>query len=292
VPHSRAVAPIWFTEAVSTQPEVGSVNVQGASITFRAWGERGQPGVILVHGSAAHAHWWDHIGPQLSRGRRVVAITLSGHGDSGRRSRYTNDQWADEVVAVNAAAGCTGAPIVVAHSMGGQVAAVLAARAQPAISAVVFVDWAARDLGPDRVQEQRNRAFRSYRPRPDLDTAVRTFRPRPDHDGMLPFVLEHIARHSFRRDNDGWHLKFDPLVYDRVPVILENVQPLQVPSVLMHAELGTLTWADRTESAKRMGPNLTMVKLLAAHHHVMIDRPLVLTAALKTQLQSWAHVLR
>ena len=47
---------------------------------------------MLVHGGAAHSRWWDHIGPLLADGRLVVAIDLSGHGDSARRESYSLDQ--------------------------------------------------------------------------------------------------------------------------------------------------------------------------------------------------------
>ena len=62
-------------------------------------------GIVLVHGGAAHSRWWDHIGPLLAADRRVVAIDLSGHGDSGRRESYSFDAWAGEMLAVAADAG-------------------------------------------------------------------------------------------------------------------------------------------------------------------------------------------
>ena len=49
----------------------------------------------------AEAHWWDHIAPLLP-GRQVVAIDLSGHGESGNRENYNARQWAREIVAVAA----------------------------------------------------------------------------------------------------------------------------------------------------------------------------------------------
>ena len=51
---------------------------------------------MLVHGGAAHSRWWDHIAPMLTEGWRVVAVDLSGHGDSDRRDHYSLDTWARE----------------------------------------------------------------------------------------------------------------------------------------------------------------------------------------------------
>jgi pimeloyl-ACP methyl ester carboxylesterase len=55
--------------------------------------------VVLVHGGSAHRHWWDHIAPVIARDHGVVAIDLSGHGDSDRRPVYNFEAWAGEVVA-------------------------------------------------------------------------------------------------------------------------------------------------------------------------------------------------
>ena len=54
----------------------------------------------MIHGGAAHAHWWDHIAPLLAEGREVIASDLSGHGDSDRRSDYSVEAWAEEALAV------------------------------------------------------------------------------------------------------------------------------------------------------------------------------------------------
>ena len=88
--------PSWFTAALGTAAEEGATEVAGASIVYRAWGQPGQGGMVLVHGGAAHARWWDHIAPLLlAGGHRVAALDLSGHGDSGRRDSYSLDAWAE-----------------------------------------------------------------------------------------------------------------------------------------------------------------------------------------------------
>src|SRR5271168_4120234 len=115
--------PAWFTAALASSAVPRITTVAGASVAYRTWGEPGGRGIVLVHGGAAHSRWWDHIGPLLVEGRRLIAaIDLSGHGDSDRRDSYTFDQWADEVLAVAAAAGITAPPVIVGHSMGGLVA--------------------------------------------------------------------------------------------------------------------------------------------------------------------------
>ena len=98
MPHPQS--PRWFLEALNTPYDRGSVEVDGCPINYLRWGDARKPGVILIHGGAAHAHWWAFIAPQLARNHHVVALDLSGHGDSGKRSAYERETWADEVMAV------------------------------------------------------------------------------------------------------------------------------------------------------------------------------------------------
>lgn len=81
-------APRWFLDALATPYEVSEVEVKGTVVRARCWGPPG-PGVVLVHGGAAHAGWWDHVAPLIAANRRVVAVDLSGHGDSALAATVT-----------------------------------------------------------------------------------------------------------------------------------------------------------------------------------------------------------
>ena len=66
--------PQWFLDALSIEPDHIAVDVEGAAVHALVWGETGRPGIVLVHGGAAHAHWWSHIAPAFLPDFRVVAI--------------------------------------------------------------------------------------------------------------------------------------------------------------------------------------------------------------------------
>src|SRR5579871_4929804 len=129
--------PAWFTAALATAPEERAAECEGTSIAYRAWGDPADRNIVLVHGGAAHSRWWDHIAPLLTSGWRVVAVDLSGHGDSDRRDRYSLDTWAREVLAVVAEAGTPAASVVIGHSMGGLVTLRLATLAGSRIAGAV-----------------------------------------------------------------------------------------------------------------------------------------------------------
>src|SRR2546429_7805098 len=97
--------PAWFSAALDAAVREGTTTVDGASIAYRAWGNPDGRSIVLVHGGAAHSRWWDHIAPMLTDGWRVVAIDLSGHGDSDRRDRHSPRTWAPGGVAGLAAGG-------------------------------------------------------------------------------------------------------------------------------------------------------------------------------------------
>src|SRR3546814_14531039 len=98
---------------------------------------------MLVHGGAAHAHWWDFIAPQLTHHYHVAAIDLSGHGDSGHRDAYAMEQWAREVLHAAGAPGMD-RPITVGPSMGGFVPMLTAARHGDEIDEVGRGSWGGR----------------------------------------------------------------------------------------------------------------------------------------------------
>ena len=76
--------PAWYTAAMAVPYTDRTVSVGGVDIHYLVWGEPGSPGLVFVHGGAAHAHWWTHIAAQFARVYRIAAIDMSGHGDSDR----------------------------------------------------------------------------------------------------------------------------------------------------------------------------------------------------------------
>jgi pimeloyl-ACP methyl ester carboxylesterase len=93
-------APDWFRRALAVPSTDVTVDVDGP-IHSLAWGEPDRRGLVFVHGGGAHAQWWTHVAATFAEEFRVVAVDLSGHGDSTHREQYTLEQWTDEVVAAS-----------------------------------------------------------------------------------------------------------------------------------------------------------------------------------------------
>jgi len=277
--------PTWFAHALAAAPEHREVAVDGTPVHYRVWGEAGRPGLVLVHGGAAHSGWWDHVAPQL-HSHRVVALDLSGHGDSGRRASEDMATWAREVVAV-AAAEDLDRPVVLGHSMGGWVSLVVGVEHPGAVSAVAVIDapLVSRPPEEDRLRERR----RPHRRYPTAEEALARFRTLPPQDVLLPYVHEHVARGSLRRDEDGWTWKFDPQLWGPPPLLAELLPQLTCPAALFRCEKGLVDRAMAAEMAGLTAGGLPVVDLPDAGHHPMLDRPLALVTGIRTLLAFWPH---
>lgn len=280
----------WFTAALDVPVDVGSVTVDGATIMFRAWGRRGDPGIVLVHGGAAHARWWDHIGPILAvGGKRVVALDLSGHGDSGRRETYDLDRWGREVMAVAEAADASELPLIVGHSMGGFVALRTIVTFPYSLAGVIVVDSPLRELSAEQVAAFADLPVPPNNVYPSRDAALRRFRPVPDQP-VIDYIAAHIAEHSLRAERDGWTWKFDPRIVSRAffaPSELDASENLRI--ALIRGERGLLT-SDMVDSAlRRNGHFFPDIEIPDAGHHIMLDQPLALVAALRTLIEAWGQ---
>ena len=83
--------PAWFDQAVAATPDVHRVDCNGCEINYLTWGPEGAPGLVFIHGGAAHAHWWSFLVPHLADHYRVAAMDLSGHGYSEGLACYIED---------------------------------------------------------------------------------------------------------------------------------------------------------------------------------------------------------
>jgi pimeloyl-ACP methyl ester carboxylesterase len=285
-----ARAPAWFSAALATEPQEGLTTVEGTAIAYRAWGNPADRGIVLVHGGAAHSRWWDHIGPLLANGWRVVAPDLSGHGDSGRRDSYSLDTWAREVLAVVIDAGITAPPVVIGHSAGGLVTLRLASLVGPRIAGAVAIDSPVRDLAPEDRAARQRRAFGPLRVYRTHEEAMARFHPVPDQP-VLAYIADHVAATSIRPVDGGWTWKFDPGVFARDQFTPALLTRLDCRVALFRAEYGIVTPQQGEVMYDRLGRVAPVVEIPAAGHHIMLDQPIALVAALRTLLSDWDHSL-
>ena len=282
-------APSWLTDVLAATVELGVVDVEGVPIHYRAWGRPADAsGIVLVHGGAAHSRWWDHIAPFLAGDRRVIALDLSGHGDSGRRDEYLMARWADEVLAVAAHGGAGPHPLVIGHSMGGMVSLTAARLRGSELAGAVAIDTPFWEDQPEEQAAGAQQAFGPLRRYESREAALKRFKLIPEQDGNVPAVYAHIAETSLRVQDDGWTWKFDPNVFRGrgKPV------PLELPQcrvAVFRAEHGLVPVDMGERVFERLGRVVPVVEIPAAAHHVMIDQPIALVTGLRTLLADWTY---
>lgn len=283
--------PEWFYRAMATPYDESVIEVDGAPIHYREWGDSAQPGLVLVHGGAAHAHWWTFLAPMFAENWHVVALDLSGHGDSGRRDEYSHEAWASEVMAVADHAGFPGPPVLVGHSLGGMVTIQTASDHGDRLRGAVIVDTPVRRPDPESEEGARGRAFRKPGVYPSLEAALGHFRlipPQPcDHD----FIIDHIARNSLHETEAGWTWKFDPALFKHTLVSLrDQLATVKCRVALFRGEHSVTVPSDTADYMyELMDRNAPVVTIPEAHHHLILDQPLAFVAALRTLLADWDH---
>ena len=293
--------PRWFAEALAHEPEVIWHEVQGARIETLAWGERGKPGLLLLHGKMAHARWWSFIAPFFAATHRVVALSFGGMGSSDWREHYSATTMADEAMAAAAVGGLFDAPVrpfVVGHSFGGFIAMLCAHHQGARLRAVFTLDTPlmSRELREARARPSMRQAF-TVRPTklyPSLAAALARFRFAPEQPCEHLYIADHIARTALKTvtTDDGttaWTWRFDPKV---APVGPGNVaaalQDAHCPVAIgWGAESALVTPPVARYACELAGPDAPRIEIPGARHHVMVDQPLALVSALRTLLQTW-----
>src|SRR6185312_5943602 len=207
-------SPEWFTRTVAVQPESAFVEVEGAKIHYLRWGDRAKPGLLLVHGNAAHAYWWSFIAPYLAKDYNVAAMDFSGMGDSGWRKNYSAEVFAEEQLAVCEAAGMfahSEPPVIVAHSFGGFITMFTGAKYGDRLAGTVIVDSPVNP--PGRPGGPPQRTFKPHHVYPDMARALSRFRLMPPQGCENLYIVDWVARHSLKKVEGGFTWKFDPFIW-------------------------------------------------------------------------------
>jgi pimeloyl-ACP methyl ester carboxylesterase len=293
---AKPPAPGWFVQAIAQEPERTFFEFEGARVEVLAWGDRGKPGLMFLHGGAAHAEWWSFIAPFFARDWRVVASTFTGMGRSGWRDAYLFEQFVREACAAGRMGGAfeAGSPVVVGHSFGGRVAMGLARDFGDEVMGAVMVDppfFAPQNVRPPSPP----RPTKARRVQHSLSAIIQRFRLMPPQPCDNLFILDHIARRSAQEVIDadgepGWALCFDPHFWERftrvdpVPIVSAARCPLAIirgaKSQLFHA-------VDAEYLLSLIAPGSPYVVIPEAEHHVMIDQPLAFVSALRALLAAW-----
>lgn len=281
----------WFAWATAQRPQSAYVEANGNRLHYLEWNAQknarddGKPVLLFVHGLRAHAHWWDFIAPFFMQSHRVIALDLSGMGESGWHAKYSAPQLALDVNCFIEALHLP-APTVVAHSYGG-LCSLRAASMQPALFGRLvildtFVIFEGETIALDPPRPGSGKTY------PDRAAATLRYRLLPPQPEPAPFLLAHIAYHSMRETEGGVRWKFDPGLNGEDIHLYDGdamLGKISVPVDYCYGESSALVDADHARRIvaalpKARGP----IAIPDAHHHLLLDQPLALVAILEALL--------
>jgi pimeloyl-ACP methyl ester carboxylesterase len=287
-------APQWFDWSISSQPERRMVDVGGTAIEALAWGSAAKPGLLLIHGNGANAEWWRFIAPFFAVEYRVVALSLSGMGDSAWRAQYSAACFRSEALEVAESFGLFASetqPLLVGHSLGGAVSILLAARCGERFKGAVILD--SHVTGPNH-RWGLGRVPVPSRFSEDVTDMLARFRFAPPQPCRALYIADFIARASIRQVTTGgsarWTWKHDPALVGHLDFedVWLALPEARCPLALIRGELSTLTSPSQLAAMRDNSPPGTMaVTIPDAHHHLMVDQPLALVTALRTIFAAW-----
>lgn len=284
-------APEWFSAALADAGEDHYVEIDGCSVHYLRWPNPGKPGLLLVHGNSGSARWWSFLAPQLARDYQVVAVCLSGMGDSGWREKYSIEAYADELVAVAEHAGLGPRPIIVGHSFGALLTLNAGHIYGRHLGGIILVDFAVRPVEAFAAWINARAEPHPSKIYPDLESALKRFRLEPAQPCANRYLFDHVARHSLKKVESGWTWKFDPFLFqdfDRIRDYPAMYTGLSCPVGVVRGMLSERFTDDELAYMRQLtGDNVPIIEIPEAHHHIMLDQPLALIAALRGILEGW-----
>jgi len=124
----------WDRAAAECWADIGGIQVR-----YLDWGGQGKP-VILLHGLASSANWYDLVAPHLRNDYRVIAPDQRGHGQTTQAgSGYDWGTLTKDVVGLMDELALAKAAVF-GHSWGANVALNVAARAPDRVYALGLID--------------------------------------------------------------------------------------------------------------------------------------------------------
>ena len=278
--------PEWFARAIAAPVESRFVEVDGTPIHYLAWnaGDTSKPPLLFAHGFRAHARWWSFIAPFFLSHFRIVSIDFAGMGDSGNRREYTPLGFVHDIVGVLDHAGFAKATLV-GHSFGGGRVARACAEVPERVSRAVIIDSHMRltdekrstrpfEIGPRRVY-------------PTFEAARARFRLVPPENRTAPYILDYVARHSLKEIEGGWTWKFDEQLIPKHDdaKTTDILAQIKAPVTFVYGDASAIVSRKHAHEIVRHIPNAHgPIAIPQSHHHVLLDQPLSLVAALRAVL--------
>jgi abhydrolase domain-containing protein 6 len=249
------------------------IKVRGASISYRQRG-KGEP-LLLVHGWNASSAMWMLNLRGLSSGRRVIAVDLPGHGDSGLPEGFEPDLpgYAEFLEDLRRALFLPTLDLV-GHSMGGCISLLYALRHPDRVSRLVLMDTPSR-------RQALNRLSRVASPRPCIRLFYRMRGPRLNaymfkrallHPEKVP---DEVVEENLRRSSGiSWEIFRSTTSSVRsVSIDPGEIAALGLPVLLLWGDRDKTVSKQEAYRLKQLLPRANLALVPAAGHSPQLEAP-------------------
>ena len=264
------------------EPTHRYVEVEGLKLHYLDWGgDADKHTFLLLHGGAAHAHWWDGVAPLLTTHGRVLALDFRGHGQSqwDRSGVYGPPAYLKDVRGLIEHLGTR--VVLVGHSMGGAVAQWVAVTYPELLEALIIVD---APHGPPPLFRRlmwrwRRRSHGGVRPElRSADDIIKKFRLQPPQTTLTRLEIERLALHGAEQlPNGTWAFRFDPETrawrkHGR-KMTRPKIRQIKMPTLLLRGDQSALVSASHVARMHRKIRGSVLKEIPRAFHHVPLDNP-------------------
>ncbi len=123
---------------------------------------------------------------------------------------------------------------------------------------------------------------------PTLEAARARFRLVPPENRTAPYILDYVARHSLKEVEGGWTWKFDEHLIPKHDDVEGDGHPREDRSAgdvhLRRRQRDRVAQARARDRAATFRNARGPIAIPESHHHVLLDQPLSLVAALRAVL--------
>jgi pimeloyl-ACP methyl ester carboxylesterase len=260
-----------------------SVEVDGARVLVAELGAG--PPIVLIHGLGGTFRYWLESARRLARHYRVLVVDVPGFGGSDPAAvPFSMLAAGERVLAASEALGAR-RPVLVGHSLGGPIAALVAARSPERVGGVVLVSTTG--LSPER-------AWRRHVLLPIVRRALGNPRPWENllasHAWAREIVFTKMFAHP--RELDPFTTRMlvggaalarqigDSLEASLRSDLRATVRELAAPLGIVWGEHDETVSLEDAELAQRLRPETRARFVPGAGHMLMVERPDAFVAAL------------
>lgn len=226
-----------------------------------------KPPIVLLHGLIASGSCWTAVARELENAYDLIMPDARGHGQSSVPDHgYRYVDHAQDVIGLIETLGLV-QPILIGHSMGGMVAAVVASREPKLLGGLVLADpsflspQVQREVRDSDVAEQHRRCLGM-----SWDELVAEARTRHSKRGRE--TIEQLAHARLQTSLAAFEVLTPPN-----PDFRQALQAIEAPSLLVIGGPAGVVSAELATELQGLNPRLQVARIPEVGHGLHYDRP-------------------